>query len=71
MNKYAMCPFMYEGEMFPEVRFVFEANTDNDADIEGIKWANYHGWSRRDVLVRRIQGEREANMPVHNEYLIK
>ena len=70
MKTYALCVRELKGDKFPPARFLFEAESDEQADNEGLKWAIYQGMNYRlDILVRPAHSN-ELTMRIHNEYLI-
>jgi hypothetical protein len=66
MKRYAMCV-----RMFPEARFTFQAENDEEAQNYGLKWAMYQGLNWRLDMVVRPAHQNELTMQIHNEYLIK
>ncbi len=70
-KRYALCVRELQGDKFPRARFVFQAESDEQAEREGLKWGIYHGLNYRlDIVVRPISPS-EAIMQIHNDYLIK
>ena len=69
MGRYAMCVRLYEGDKFPQARFIFQAENDEQAEDYGLKWAMYQGLNwRLDIQVRPATSS-ELTMKIHNEYL--
>ncbi len=70
MKRYALCVREIQGDKFPSARFVFQAESDEQAENEALKWAMYQGLNYRlDILVRPAN-QNELTMRIHNEYLI-
>ena len=70
MKRYALCVREIQGDKSPNARFIFQAESDEQAESKALKWAMYHGLNYRlDILVRPVN-QNEATMKVHNEYLI-
>lgn len=71
MKRYALCVREIAGDKFPRARFIFQAEGDEQAENEALKWAMYQGMNYRlDVLVRPAN-QNELSMKIHNEYLIQ
>lgn len=64
---FAMCVIGFEGAA-PDARFTFTAKDQNEAEARAIRWAAYHSFSRRDVIVREARGN-ELNWTPKNEYV--
>ena len=44
MKRYALCVREIQGDKFPSARFVFQAESDEQAENEALKWAMYQGF---------------------------
>lgn len=70
MRRYALCVREIQGDKFPRARFIFQAESDEQAEHEALKWATYQGLNYRlDIVVRPVN-QNELTMKIHNEYLI-
>lgn len=70
MKRYALCVREIQGDKFPRARFIFQAESDEQAESEALKWAIYHGLNYRLDIVVRPANQNELTMNIHNEYLI-
>jgi hypothetical protein len=70
MKRYAMCVRMYAGEKFPPARFIFQAESNLEAENAGFRWAMYQGMNYRLDIVVRPAHQNEMDMKIHNEILI-
>jgi hypothetical protein len=60
---------MYSAAEKPEVQFLFEANSLEQANTLKSQWANHHGFNRFDVSCYIATPKEVETMKIHNDWL--